>query len=139
MLSEVVHRESYRTLKVLVNAALLAVVGEPDLLVEECKVSALSDVLVDRREEPERIVGTVAGVSRLLNVLGIVRSVLLTGLMCVLYKRKSRSVSNLSREHEPDLFLGHLGSEMDDALDILNRITVAEAVSETAVLEGRRT
>ena len=65
----------------------------------------------------------------------IVGSVFFAGVMGVLYKRKSRAVGYLSGKHKFDLFVGHFGSKVNNALNVLYGVTVAESVAEPAVLE----
>ena len=61
--------------------------------------------------------------------------VFLSCLVIVLNEGQTCAVCNLSREHEYDLLLSHFGCKVDNALNILYSITVAEAVSQTAILE----
>ena len=142
VVAEVVHGEVDRSLEVVVNGALLAIVSVEDLLVEERGIAALGDVLVNGREQPQSVVCTVAGVTSLLRVYGVlvvlVGVVLLTRLVIVLNQRQTCAVSYLRGQHEHDLLLCHLRRKVNDTLDILNGVAVAEAVSQAAVLEGSR-
>ena len=58
-----------------------------------------------------------------------------TCIMAELNEWETAAVAYLSREHEADFVGSHFGIEVDDTLNILNRITVAVAVSESAVNE----
>ena len=121
----------------VVDRTLLAVVGVEYLFIEESAVAALGDVFIYRREKPQSVVGAVAGVSGLLDVFGVVRGVFLTGLVGVLHQRQTRAVRHLRGKHKYYLLLCHFGGKVDNALDILYGVAVAEAVAESAVLEGR--
>ena len=136
VVAEIVHREIDRSLQVVVNGALLHVVRVEDFFIEESDVAAFGDVLIYGREQPQRVVCAVRGVTGLLNVRGVVRRILMARIMRILYKRKACAVRYLRGEHEPDLVRCHLGSEVNDSLDILYGIAVTEAVPESAVLEG---
>ena len=138
VVAEVVHREVNRAFEVLVNRALFAVVREVNLLVEELLVAALADILVNGREQPKRVICAIRGVSRFTNIAFFVGRVLVTGVVGVLYKRKSRAVRDLRREHKLNLLLRHLGRKVNDTLNILNGVAVAKAVSQAAVNERSR-
>ena len=73
--------------------------------------------------------------SCLLYIGSVVRSILMSRIVCKLDKRKSSTVINLCWEHESDLFNSHLRCKVDNALDILNCISVSISVSQTTVWE----
>ena len=136
VVAKIIHGESDGSLEMVVNRALFAAVRVEYLFIKECAVAALGDILVNRREQPKSVVRAVAGVTRFLYIFGVVGGVFLTRLVSIFYKRQTRAVRNLCGEHELYLLFRHLGSKVDNTLDILDRITVAESVSQTAVLEG---
>ena len=139
MKSEIVHRKVYRAFEVFVNRAFFAVVREIDFLVEERDIAAFADILVNGREEPQSVIGTIARVSRFTDIFGVVGSVFVSRIVSVLDKRKSRAVCNLCREHKYYLFFCHFGREVDNSLNILYGVAVAETVAQTAVNKRRRT
>ena len=142
VVAEVVHREVDCSLEVVVNRALFAVVSVEDFLIEERDIAAFADVLVDSGEQPERVVCAVGGVSRLLCIYGVlvvfVGVIFLARLVVVLNERQTCAVCNLSGKHKNNLLLCHFGSKVNNALNVLNSVAVAEAVSQTAVLERSR-
>ena len=139
VVAQMCHGEVYGTLEVVVNSALAAV-GVEDHLVKECLVSALADVLDDSGEEPQSIVCTIGGMTRLLCVQGVlvvlVGMRLMTRIVVELYKGKTCAVVDLCGEHKAYLVRCPFGIEVDDALYILNGVTVAVTVSQTAVYKG---
>ena len=108
--------------------------------IKEALVSALAKVLDDSGEEPERVIGTVGGMSCLLCVNAVlvilVRTGLVAGIVSELNERKSAAVAYLSREHEAYLFLCSFRIQMNDTLYILDSISVAVTISEAAVNKG---
>ncbi len=132
MIAETFHGESYCIFQMIVNRSFAAVCINDDF-VKEINVSAFSDILDDSREQPQRIVCTVRGMTCFLNVFGVVGSILMTCIVIKLNKRKSAAVVHLSGKHESDLFGSHFRIKMNNSLNILNRIAIAIAVSKTAV------
>ena len=110
-------------------------VGEGDHFIQKCGVSGLGDIFVYRREQPQRVVCPVGGMSGLFHVGGIFRCVLMPGVVGEFDQRQSAAVVYLGGEHEADLFRGHFRCQMDDALDVLDCIPVAVTVAQTAVGE----
>ena len=140
VVSKVIHREHDSSLEVIVNSTLFAIVSVEDLFIQELDIAAFGDVLVNSGEEPESVICTVGGMPCLLGICGVgvilIRVIFLTCLVVILDQRKTCAVCYLCGEHELDLLLSHFGSKVNDTLDILNGISVAVAVSQTAVLEG---
>ena len=138
MRAESFHRESDSVLEVVVNGILAAVCINDDF-VEERLVSALTDVFEHRREQPQSVIGSVRRVTCLLSILAVrvvlIRAVLKACFVVELNERKSAAVVHLCRQHESYLLCCKLGVDMDNTLYILNGITVAVAVAQTAVDE----
>ena len=122
----------------LVNC-ILAAVCVYDNLIEERLVSALADILINCWEEPESVVCSIAWVACFLSVdrvlVVLVRASFVACLVVELNKWKSAAVIYLCRDHKSDLFSSKLRIDMDNTLDILNCISIAIAVSQTAIDE----
>ena len=132
---EMIQREIQSSLQVLIDTSLVAV-RKRDHLIEERDISGLGDILVDRGEEPERVIRAVGRVPGRTDIAVVLRCILMSRIVVELDQRKSAAVMDLSRKHEPDLVSCFFRRQMNDALDILYRIAVTVAVPKTAVEEG---
>ena len=135
--TQMVHGEVNGALEVVQHGALVEV-GVGDDFIQEILVAGLGDVLVHGGEEPQRVVGAVvrmAGGADIALVLGLV---LVACIVVELHQGQAAAVMHLGAEHEHQTLLGHLGIEVDDALDILHGVAVAQAVALAAVDQGRR-
>ena len=121
----------------LVNRALVPV-GERNYLVNKTEIAGLGNILVDRGEEPERVVRPVGRMSRLLDIRGVVRSIFMTCVVSEFHERKAAAVVHLRREHKADLFHRHFRRQVYDSLDILHGVPVAVSVPQATVDKGRR-
>ena len=130
-----IQREIQSSLQVLIDTSLVAV-RKRDHLIEERDISGLGDILVDRGEEPERVIRAVGRVPGRTDIAVVLRCILMSRIVVELDQRKSAAVMDLSRKHEPDLVSCFFRRQMNDSLDILYRIAVTVAVPKTAVEEG---
>ena len=133
--AEVVEGELHGPFQMLVNARLFLVRKRNDFI-EKCCVSRLRNIFVDGREEPQGVVSAIGRMTGFLAVGGVIRSVLVSGIVCELDKRQTTAVTHLRGEHKADLFHSHLGGKVDDALYILYGVPVAVTVAQAAVDEG---
>ena len=85
-------READSVLEVLINGSLSAAcLRINDDLIKECLVSCLADILVDSREQPESVIGSVRGMSCLLSVNAVLVVLIRTGLVaCVVVELNER-------------------------------------------------
>ena len=134
--AQVVQRELHGPFQVLVDRALVPV-GKGDHLVQEGGVARLGHIFVHGGEQPQRVVRPVGRVAGLLDIGEVVGGVLMAGVVGELDQGQPAAVVHLGGQHEADLFAGHFGLQMDDALNILHGIPVAVAVAQAAVDEGR--
>ena len=98
----------------LVNSALIPV-GERYHLIKECYISRFRDILIYRGEQPERIVGAICGMTCLLHIGLILRSILVPRIVVELDQRKSAAVMDLRGKHETDLVRRCLRLQMNYA------------------------
>src|SRR5699024_1567107 len=125
----------YGTFQMLINASL-TFIGKWNDFIKKCCIPGFRNVFVNCGEQPEGIIRTVGGMTCFLYIGGIIRCILMPGVMGKFYKRKTTAVVYLCREHEPDLFTSHFRCKMDNSLDVLYGITVTVAVSKSTVNKG---
>src|SRR5690606_1793582 len=68
----------------------------------------------------------------------IIGSILMTGFMVKLYKRKSAAVINLCGKHEADFLFCHGRVKMNNTLYILYCITIPVSVTQSCIHKGCR-
>ena len=135
--AQVVHGEVDGALQVIQHGAF-AVGGVGNDLIEEVLVAGFGDVLVHRGEEPQGVVGAVMGMAGGTDVALVLGGVLVACVVVELHQGQAAAVMHLGAQHEHQALLGHFGIQVDDALDVLHGIAVAQAVALAAVHQGRR-
>ncbi|MNC04777.1 hypothetical protein D3C75_522230 [compost metagenome] len=68
-------------------------------------------------------------------IFRIIRCALMPRIVVKFHQRKSTAVGNLGGYHQSKTFKGHLMIQMNDALNILHRIPIAQSITKTGVLE----
>lgn len=138
MHAQVVHGEVDGALEVIQHGAF-AMGGVGNDLVHEVDVAGLGNVLIHGGEEPQGVVGTVAGVRGGADVAFVLGRILVAGIVGELHQGQAAAVMHLGRQHMHQATLGHFGIQMDDALDVLHGVAIAQTIALAAVDQGRGT
>ena len=101
--AHVLHGKIQCPLKVLVDCALVPV-GEGDHLVQERRVPRLRDVFIDRGKQPQGVVRPVGRMAGLLDIGGILRRILVAGIVGELHQGQTAAVMDLGGEHKAEFF-----------------------------------
>ena len=137
MRAQMIHGEVNRALQVIKHRAF-AVRRIRNDLVHKRGIARFGDILVNSREQPQRIVRAIMRMTRGADVAVVLRGILVPRVVVELHQRQTAAVMHLRAEHENKAFLRHLRVKVDDALNVLHRVAVAQTVALTAVDEGRR-
>ena len=137
MRSQMGHAEIDRPLQMLPHRARI-LVCKGDNFIEVSHVPGLGNILVHRREQPQRIVRPVARMPCRLDITLLFRCVLMPRIMSILHQRQSGTMMHLCAQHEGQHLPSHLRIQMHDALDVLYGIPVSVSIPFPAVDQARR-
>ena len=128
------HGELNRTLQMVINGIFSAVCIDNHFIIE-CSVSAFTDILRNRWEQPQGIVCPIGRVSGFLDIFRIIRCIFMTSIVIELDQRQTTAIVYLCRQHKPNLFCCKFWVEVNNPLNILYGIPITIAVPQTAINE----